>query len=217
MFKEGPGELMAPRTQLQYVAASNLDVPTFQVTYNLKILTTALFSVVMLKRRLTVKKWVALTLLAAGVGIVQLQSTAASGTAAKNGQEMDKIKGLLAVASACMTASQTSYYYQQQLANGSLQSGLAGVYFEMVLKGSKADLWIRNIQLSLFSLIPAVLPVIVPRISYALSPSLQLEGPPPQAVFAHFGVWAWAVVICQVVGGLVTALVSLSCVMELSR
>jgi UDP-sugar transporter A1/2/3 len=56
---------------------------------------------------------------------------------------MNPFKGFMAVTAACLT------------------SGLAGVYFEMVLKGSKADLWTRNIQLSLFSLIPALLPVLL--------------------------------------------------------
>ncbi|KAL8292955.1 hypothetical protein RQP46_000649 [Phenoliferia psychrophenolica] len=184
-----PACLYVVQNNLQFVAASNLDVPTFQVTYNLKILTTALFSVIMLKRRLSAKKWVALSLLAMGVGIVQLQSTAATGAGAKKhaAGEMNQAKGLAAVAAACMT------------------SGLAGVYFEMVLKGSKTDLWIRNIQLSVFSLFPALVPVVLPRLSYALSSSRTSD--PPQAVFAFFGFWAWAVVLCQVVGGLVTALV----------
>lgn len=101
---------------------------------------------------------------------------------------MDKFKGLLAVASACMT------------------SGLAGVYFEMVLKGSKADLWIRNVQLSFFSLLPALVPVLLPNLTLFSSSS---SSPPAerQAVFAHFGIWAWTVVLIQVIGGLVTALV----------
>ena len=187
----GRGGAEVRGSQLQFVAASNLDVPTFQVTYNLKILTTALFSVLLLKRRLNKKKWVALSLLAMGVGIVQLQSTAATGAGAKKhaAGEMHRIKGLAAVALACMT------------------SGLAGVYFEMVLKGSKTDLWIRNIQLSVFSLGPALLPVVLPRLSYALSSSPATDA--PQGVFAFFGFWAWAVVLCQVVGGLVTALVRL--------
>ncbi|KAK4704892.1 solute carrier family 35 (UDP-sugar transporter), member A1/2/3, partial [Phenoliferia sp. Uapishka_3] len=183
-----PACLYVVQNNLQFVAASNLDVPTFQVTYNLKILTTALFSVIMLKRKLSAKKWIALSMLAMGVGIVQLQSTAATGAGAKHvGAEMNQAKGLLAVASACMT------------------SGLAGVYFEMVLKGSKADLWIRNIQLSLFSLVPAFVPVILPRITYLLSSSA--DAVKPQPIFAFFGFWAWSVVLCQVVGGLVTALV----------
>ena len=91
------------------MAASNLDVPTFQVTYNLKILTTALFSVLLLRRRLSTQKWAALAILFAGVAIVQLQSTAAAHggkiePTTVGGQEMNKAKGLGAVALACLTS-----------------------------------------------------------------------------------------------------------------
>lgn len=140
----------------------------------------------MLKRRLSTKKWLALTLLAMGVGVVQLQSAGASASHA--GSAMDRTKGLAAVMLACVT------------------SAVAGVFFELVLKGSKTDLWIRNIQLSLFSLIPALLAIVVPRLSYAFRTSASVAKPP--AIFSFFGFWAIAVVACQVVGGLVTALVS---------
>jgi UDP-sugar transporter A1/2/3 len=157
-------------------------VPTFQVTYNLKILTTALFSVILLRRRLSPKKWFALLFLAAGVGVVQLQSSAAAGSSSNHGgHEMNQAKGLLAVMCACMT------------------SGLAGVYFEMVLKGSKADLWIRNVQLSFFSLLPAVMAVFAPDVT--LFGGAANDSPAPiqsQPIFANFGWWAWAVVSIQV-------------------
>ncbi|KWU46543.1 nucleotide-sugar transporter [Rhodotorula sp. JG-1b] len=185
-----PACLYVIQNNLQFVAASNLDVPTFQVTYNLKILTTALFSVILLRRRLSPKKWFALLFLAAGVGVVQLQSSAAAGSSSNHGgHEMNQAKGLLAVMCACMT------------------SGLAGVYFEMVLKGSKADLWIRNVQLSFFSLLPAVMAVFAPEVTLfggAAKPPAPIQSQP---IFANFGWWAWAVVSIQVIGGLVTALV----------
>lgn len=173
--------------QLQFVAASNLSPPVFQVSYNLKILTTALVSVLLLKRRLSRTKWLALFFLAAGVGIVQLQSSTGAGT--KQDHEMDQFAGMLAVACGCMT------------------SGLAGVYFEMVLKGSKVDLWTRNCQLSFFSMLPALAPILLP--NFSLFPSSTPHAPPPpaQAIFANFGFWAWAVVLTQVLGGLITALV----------
>lgn len=168
-------------TQLQFVAASNLDVPTFQVTYNLKILTTALFSVILLRRRLSPKKWFALLFLAAGVGVVQLQSSTASGSSSSHGgHEMNQTKGLLAVMCACMT------------------SGLAGVYFEMVLKGSKADLWTRNVQLSFFSLLPAIMAVFAPDVSLFGGASAPSPVTARQPIFANFGLWAWAVVSIQV-------------------
>ncbi|KAJ3313852.1 hypothetical protein HDV04_001413 [Boothiomyces sp. JEL0838] len=69
-----PAILYFIQNNLQYVAVSKLDAATFQVTYQLKILTTALFSVGMLKRTLSLKKWVSLVLLTAGVAIVQLSS-----------------------------------------------------------------------------------------------------------------------------------------------
>lgn len=46
--------------------------PSFQVTYQLKILTTALFSVLMLRKSLSRVQWVSLLLLFAGVAIVQV-------------------------------------------------------------------------------------------------------------------------------------------------
>lgn len=45
-----PACLYVVQNNLNYMAISNLDGPTFQLLYQLKILTTALFSVVMLRR-----------------------------------------------------------------------------------------------------------------------------------------------------------------------
>jgi len=163
---------------LQYIAAENLDVATFQVTYQIKILTTAGFSVLLLHKSLNLGKWVSLFLLALGVGIVQVQSVGGMGREA-TASVMNPAAGFLAVLIACCT------------------SGLAGVYFEMVLKNTQTDLWIRNTQLSLFSLIPAALPII-----YELSRSGNSLD-----LFHNFGGWAWSTVFIQVFGGLVTSLV----------
>ncbi|KAJ3171944.1 hypothetical protein HK101_011197 [Irineochytrium annulatum] len=62
------------QNNLQYLAVANLDPATFQVTYQLKILTTALFSVWMLKKTLTNLKWGSLFLLTTGVALVQLSN-----------------------------------------------------------------------------------------------------------------------------------------------
>ncbi|OAV88650.1 hypothetical protein PTTG_07070 [Puccinia triticina 1-1 BBBD Race 1] len=174
-----PAVLYVIQNNLQFVAAANLDVATFSVTYQLKILTTALCSVVMLGRQLSATKWSALFFLAVGVALVQLQNISTNPGSAKklSTDTADRFIGFLAVTSACFT------------------SGLAGVYFELVLKSSnKVDLWIRNIQLSLFSLLPALFTTLF---------TSNHEG----HMFSNFGFWAWATVLTQVVGGLVTALV----------
>jgi UDP-sugar transporter A1/2/3 len=190
-----PALLYVVQNSLQFVAISNLPVATFQVTYQMKILTTAAFSVLLLRRRLTSTKWVSLFFLATGVAIVQIQtSTGAFGPHKPNRPVgsahesaplythiMSPLKGFGAVTAACFT------------------SGLAGVYFEMVLKNSKADLWVRNVQLSLFSLVPALVPVLYAPVHDSRGFIANF--------FRNFGGWAWATVSTQVFGGLVTAIV----------
>lgn len=170
------------QNNLQFVAASNLEPSTFQVSYQMKILTTAAFSVALLRKQISTRKWLALLALALGVGIVQIQSGGGSHGHEGNGHVMHPWKGFAAVIAACFT------------------SGLAGVYFEMVLKGSKADLWVRNVQLSLFSLVPAMVPIVA---TWSTEDGSGFFS----NIFANFGPWAWATVVVQVFGGLVTAVV----------
>jgi UDP-sugar transporter A1/2/3 len=73
----------------------------------------------------------------------------------------------------------------------------------MVLKDSQTDLWIRNVQLSLFSLLPALAPII-----FTQNTSGYVTGKGfISSLFNNFGAWAWATVFVQVLGGLVTAMV----------
>lgn len=178
------------QNNLQYVAASNLVAATFQVTYQMKILTTAAFSVLLLRKKLSSNQWLSLLFLAIGVGVVQIQGGADSqpGVSARASTallEMNAMKGFLAVVAACFT------------------SGLAGVYFEMVLKNSQTDLWIRNVQLSLFSLLPALAPIILTQNTSGYDTGKGFIS----GQFNNFGTWAWATVFVQVLGGLVTAIV----------
>ncbi|KAI0822796.1 nucleotide-sugar transporter-domain-containing protein [Trametes gibbosa] len=189
-----PALLYVVQNSLQFVAISNLPVATFQVTYQMKILTTAAFSVALLRKKLSSSKWISLCFLAAGVAIVQLQTIgtrdmppntpvgSAHDSAPLHIHIMSPLKGFGAVTAACFT------------------SGLAGVYFEMVLKNSKADLWVRNVQLSLFSLPPAIFPLFFNTYHPA-------HGGLWANLLRNFGGWAWATVSIQVLGGLITAIV----------
>ncbi|KAF2643542.1 nucleotide-sugar transporter [Massarina eburnea CBS 473.64] len=219
-----PAALYTLQNSLQYVAVSNLDPSTFQVTYQLKILTTAIFSVIMLGRRLTVKRWCSLGLLMLGVAIVQLpQDTAKAAiqgtkTEAKVGRRAVEMIGTYA-ANAIMARSgsyegikedKVEEHPEMNRSVGLMAvliacalSGLAGVCFEKVLKQSPptqkpVSLWIRNCQLSFWSLFPAffigVLWVDGEKISKA-------------GFFAGYNFVVWTAIMFQAGGGIIVALV----------
>ncbi|XP_046978570.1 UDP-N-acetylglucosamine transporter isoform X1 [Vanessa cardui] len=137
-----PSFLYVIQNNLLYVSASNLDAATYQVTYQLKLLTTAIFAVLVLKRRLKKWQWCALGLLVAGIALVQLSSTGKAKDSS-NLPKQSKILGFGAALAACFI------------------SGFAGIYFEKVLKESDISVWMRNVQLSLASIPFAIITHVV--------------------------------------------------------
>lgn len=230
------------------MAVSNLDAATFQVTYQLKILTTAFFSVIILRRSLNKMKWIAITLLTVGIALVVLPRNATLSTFGSflsqttlsddRSDDMDNavdsvgnqsnIQGYVAVLLACFL------------------SGLAGVYFEKILKspvvkpqpkytrfesvGDKelgedansrkssveldeedpvsgieddgvpqsAQVWVRNIQMSLFSLLFGLVFVVAIQDGHKVA---------TEGFFAHYNLLTWVVISIQAIGGLIVALV----------
>lgn len=216
-----PAVLYTLQNTLQYLAVSNLDAATFQVTYQLKILTTAIFSVLMLGTSLSPRKWVSLLLLIVGVSIIQvpqhttvpamedakvwprtfeelrkLGSIAAAKiarSASYEGIEADRVAeathmnsrvGLIAVLVACAL------------------SGLAGVTFEKILKTSSSakntTLWVRNCQLSFWSLFPSLFIGVIWKDGDAISKT---------GFFAGYNWVVWMAILFQAAGGVIVALV----------
>ncbi|KAJ2006675.1 UDP-galactose transporter Gms1 [Coemansia thaxteri] len=176
-----PAGLYTIQNNLQYVSVSLLDAATFQVTYQMKILTTALCSVLLLGTSLGVMRWVSLFVLTLGIILVQLPSgasTAAVSVATKAAASA-RFMGLVSVLVACVL------------------SGLSGVYFEKVLKGSRKSVWTRNVQLSLFSMLPALFGVLV----------VDGKGVRSNGFFYGYTWWTLAAIACQAFGGLLVAVV----------
>mmetsp|Transcript_93209 Transcript_93209/g.266405 ORF Transcript_93209/g.266405 Transcript_93209/m.266405 type:complete len:291 (+) Transcript_93209:146-1018(+) len=69
-----PAVIYTIQSNLLYIAVSNLDAPTFQVTYQAKILTTAMVSIPLLGRKFDKKQWFAMGFLMLGVILVQMPS-----------------------------------------------------------------------------------------------------------------------------------------------
>jgi len=92
--------------------------------------------VCLLKKSLKSTQWISLVILVVGISIIQVQNV---NTSKEAGDESNPILGLFAVITACVL------------------SGLAGVYFEKILKNSKVSIWVRNIQLGIFGTIFALM------------------------------------------------------------
>ena len=67
-----PSGLYVIQNNLLFLALTNLDAATYQVTYQLKILTTAAFSWWMLGRHISTQRIVSLFVLVIGVSLVQV-------------------------------------------------------------------------------------------------------------------------------------------------
>ncbi|CAI5708911.1 hypothetical protein KXD40_004825 [Peronospora effusa] len=176
-----PAMLYVVQNNLQYVAVSNLDASTFQVLYQLKILTTAIFSVVMLQRTLLLTQWGAIVTLMMGVALVQLDEGSSAATVKSEQTVQSTTNGLLAVIAACMC------------------SGFAGVYLEKILKaaGSQTSLWERNVQMCFLGLV-----LSGGGLAYNDYESILTRG-----FFYGYRPVVWAAISFSAFGGLLTAVV----------
>ncbi|KAJ3389446.1 hypothetical protein HDU92_001020 [Lobulomyces angularis] len=116
-----PTVLYLLQNNLQYYAVSKLDPTLFQITYQIKIFTTAFFSMLILKKKLNFNQIVALIVLMIGVVLVQFDDDEVGEESLiknlNNSSDFwnfnDRFLGLIAVLVSCIL------------------SGLAGVWFEM--------------------------------------------------------------------------------------
>jgi len=177
-----PAALYAIQNNLCYLALKHLSAVSFQVIYQMKILTTALFSVLILGRRIEYGHWVSLWILMIGVVAVQLSG--------KN--QMD-------------SSGSSSWFGFLVLLFNSISSGFAGVYFELLSKAPKTgcvrtrvrpkSLWMQSFQLGI--------------LGFAFSALVALFTPSEQNVNLLSSLKGWTIltVALQSVGGLLVAVV----------
>ena len=173
-----PSFIYLIQNNLLYVAAEHLDVATYQITYQLKILTTAIFAVLILKRTLIKTQWLSLVILVFGVVLVQMSDSKETKTEGES-REQNRLLGFSSALTACVL------------------SGLAGIYFEKILKGSTVSVWMRNIQLSLLA-IP--LGIFVSFFKHS-------EGIREKGFFFGYDIFVFYLIMLNAMGGLLVAVV----------
>lgn len=119
-----PAVLYTAQNNLQYVIETS---PLFVIMYDCKVITTALFYILMLNHRFNKREWALIVALTLGIGMVQAGETDVHYHHASN------FVGTSAVVFACLT------------------SGFAGVFFEKTLKDSNSSIWMINLELSMIS------------------------------------------------------------------
>merc|ERR1712087_690910 len=139
-----------------------------------KTLSTAVFGVVILRKTLRCNQWCALSVLVAGV--VMAQGSQRAATVASSGNVMLGVCAAIGV---------------------SVCSGFASVYLEKILKGDKTSLWVRNVQLCIFSIPLQCLAI------YQRDFDKVLE----KGILHGFCLSAWLVVCMFAFGGLLVAVV----------
>uniref|UniRef100_A0A0N4Z295 UDP-galactose translocator 1 n=1 Tax=Parastrongyloides trichosuri TaxID=131310 RepID=A0A0N4Z295_PARTI len=118
------------QNNLEIIAAQNLSPGVYQVTCQLKIVASALFMVIFLKKNQSFKRWICIFLIFLGIVISPF------------GEEINN-NVLIGLASVFAI---------------SILTGFASVYFEKMLKnGSQSSLWLRSIQLYSWGLLAAII------------------------------------------------------------
>lgn len=218
-----PACLYVAQNFFQFIAISNLDAATFQVTYQFKILPTALFSVLILKRRLSLRKWVALALLMIGVAIIQIPTSDphlapfkityphwhvprsfqgwqnAGAVAANHMQKRSATyEGIAEDEGLVLPQMNPAVGFTAAIA-GCTVSALASIYFEKILKDSTntSSLWIRNVQLAFYSLFPSLFIGVM---------FVDGEEIARQGFFVGYNWFVWLTISFQALGGLLVSL-----------
>ncbi|EAW06933.1 putative UDP-galactose transporter [Aspergillus clavatus NRRL 1] len=216
-----PASLYTLANSLQYIALSNMQPATFQVTYQLKLLVTSAFGLMLLRRTLPLRKWAFLMLLAVGVYLVQmpdgtsdeimLEHEAVHHSFPRSFEEWKAVtgkRGNLHKRSATYEGIEEDLLTALPRLNSTigllatigacLASGLAGVYFEKVLRDSAktTSLWVRNVQLSVYSLFPALFIGVV---------FLDGEKVAANGFFEGYNWAVWSTILLQAIGGLATS------------
>jgi UDP-sugar transporter A1/2/3 len=186
-----PALLYLFQNTLLYVALENLTAPMFQVTYQFKLVTTAIMSVFMLSRKYSVQQWVCLVMISCGVAMVVLGETKPKEGADNSDAKYTNLGlGLIAVTFACMSSALAGVYFEKVLKKPATESDEDGV------KTPPPSLWMRNMQLAFYTVIIA-----------AVQGMLHSEEGPPKPYLHGFNSWTWALVILQAGGGLLVAAV----------
>lgn len=222
-----PAVLYLVQNNLSYFAIANLSVPVFHVTYQAKLVTTAMLSVLMLKRKYSRRQWIRLVSLSAGVATVVGEGLMNDREYVMSRASTEKITGT-AINIVTSLENESFLFGIFSVGMSCTIGALASIYFEMVLKkkppptlfaaaskdrGSTGpnrsravpvSVWVRNSQLAFFS----VLTILVQHLwSAIVLSSKTIDTQKPKTYFHGFDWWIWLLIVLRAVQSIFIAAV----------
>ncbi|KAH3765542.1 UDP-galactose transporter [Pelomyxa schiedti] len=176
---------------LAFAGLSTVDGAVFGVLNQLKILTTAVLSVIILKKLVNTAMWRALVELIIAAILVQQASISIV-------CEVPPMSDMADTSNVAGTGVTTAYIIGIICSLlVTVLSGMASVYFEKVLKSGTATIWERNLQLSMYSIALCSVSVLFDAIWSGKG----------FAVFSGHSYLTALIVLSSAVGGLLVAMV----------
>lgn len=213
-----PAALYTLANSLQYIALSNLQAATFQTSYQLKIVVSSVFGLILLNRSVPLRKWGLILLLIAGVALVNAPISSSDELLLENAathfdfpRSLEEWKSVKMQGQGLHKRSATYEGIEEDLLTATpsmdrmlgvlatlgscAASGLSGIYFEKVMRDSArtTSLWVRNVQISVYSIFPALFIGVI---------FLDGEKIANGGVFDGYNWVVWATILVQAVGGI---------------
>mmetsp|Transcript_16894 Transcript_16894/g.32997 ORF Transcript_16894/g.32997 Transcript_16894/m.32997 type:complete len:432 (-) Transcript_16894:57-1352(-) len=191
-----PVLIYALTNSLLHWSAGHVSAAIWQVTFQGKILVTAMLTVMLLRKPMIRSQWLAIGIMAVGIATVQLsKARETKQDTMANKEEQNALAGVLALAFA------------------SCCSSFAGIFSEIVFKQvsvfglthQRTSLWLQNVQMAVYTL-----PILVT--AFLLGSRQQLATADSATdvmgtVFHGFTKKVWVLVTINAVGGLLVAMV----------
>lgn len=212
-----PALLYTLANSLQYVALSNLTPATYQITYQAKLLFSAVFGLLVLQRYIPARNWGLLLFLAVGIVLLHAPGHESDRLVARDEyvhfprslEEWKQKKGYSPMNLVKRSASYEGIEEDLLLEHppldghigllttlcGCIASALAAANFEKVIRDSvaKTSIWIRNVQLALYSVVPAFFVGVI----FIDGATIANQG-----FFAGYNWVVWLIICIQAIGGI---------------
>jgi UDP-sugar transporter A1/2/3 len=181
-----PAAIYVGQNNLFLYAAGKLQPSLFQAVWQLRLIPTAYFSQLILKKKIGAYRW--LSLLGLVIGVIVIQSSFAAPASLDSSSRFSKESFVLLTPVLALLFS-------------AVLAALAGVTLESIFVQKETDIWIANLHLSTFSLLPCIFLL-----------SIEAHNTPGglSSIVADFNssYWPWVAVVINGTSGCLVALVT---------